>query len=184
MKTEFTSTVSHELRTPLTSILGFAKIIERRFSNVILPRWTAETKKDERAVAQITKNLGVIISEGNRLTKLINEVLDISKMEAGKVDWNFAKCRTEDILEQAINATNGLFERKPHLKFIQEVPSELPEIVADSDRVVQVVINLISNAVKFTDEGSITGFNVQTGSSIRTWIVHSVVGHGEGSNAC
>ena len=68
MKTEFTSTVSHELRTPLTSILGFAKLIERRFRDVILPAWTPETKKQERAVKQVDKNLGVIISESKRLT--------------------------------------------------------------------------------------------------------------------
>ena len=76
-------------------------------------------------------------------------------MEAGKIDWNFVRCKSDDIVEQAINATTGLFDRKPHLEFIQEIPSNLPEIVADSDRVVQVLINLISNAVKFTDQGTI-----------------------------
>ena len=156
MKTEFTSTVSHELRTPLTSILGFAKLIEKRFTDIILPKWNAETKKEQRAVKQINKNLNVIISESNRLTKLINDVLDISKMEAGKVDWNFVKCDAKDIIEQAINATSGLFASKAHLNFIQNIPANLPEVVADSDRVVQVIINLISNAVKFTDRGSIT----------------------------
>ncbi len=155
MKTEFTSTVSHELRTPLTSILGFAKIIERRFHSVILPKWVSETKKEERAIGQIAKNLGVIISESNRLTKLINDVLDISKMEAGKMDWNFVQCDSRSIIEQALNATNGLFEAKPSVELIQELPAELPEVVADSDRVVQVVINLISNAVKFTDSGRV-----------------------------
>ena len=156
MKTEFTSTVSHELRTPLTSILGFAKLIERRFREIILPKWQSETKKEKRAVGQINKNLGVIISESNRLTKLINDVLDISKMEAGKVDWNFAQCKSIDILQQAINATNGLFANKPMVKLVQEFPQEMPLLVADSDRIVQVIINLISNAVKFTDEGKIT----------------------------
>ena len=156
MKTEFTSTVSHELRTPLTSILGFAKLIERRFRDVILPAWTPETKKQERAVGQVTKNLGIIISESNRLTKLINDVLDISKMEAGKVDWNFAQCESSEILQQAIHATNGLFTSKPSVRLVQQLPDELPAVVADSDRIVQVIINLISNAVKFTDEGRIT----------------------------
>jgi signal transduction histidine kinase/DNA-binding response OmpR family regulator len=156
MKTEFTSTVSHELRTPLTSILGFTKLIERRFRTVIMPKWKSETKKEERAVNQITKNLDVIISESNRLTKLINDVLDISKMEAGKVDWNFIRCDSTDIINQAINATNGLFVAKPSVQLVRDIPDDLPQIVADSDRVVQVVINLISNAVKFTDQGEIT----------------------------
>lgn len=156
MKTEFTSTVSHELRTPLTSILGFAKLIERRFRTVILPKWSSDTKKEERAVRQIDQNLGVIISESNRLTKLINDVLDISKMEAGKIDWNFAQVDARSIIDQAVSATHGLFAAKPGVRLAQEIPDELPEVVADSDRVVQVVINLISNAVKFTDSGQIT----------------------------
>jgi len=155
MKTEFTSTVSHELRTPLTSILGFAKLIERRFREVILPTWEPETKKQQRAANQINKNLDIIISESNRLTKLINDVLDISKMEARKVDWNFSKCDARQILDQAIHATNGLFVSKPSVTLVQEVANDLPAVVADSDRVVQVIINLISNAVKFTDEGRI-----------------------------
>ena len=62
MKTEFTSTVSHELRTPLTSILGFMKLIERRFRDVIMLKYKPETKKESRAVGQIKQNLGVIIS--------------------------------------------------------------------------------------------------------------------------
>ena len=156
MKTDFTSTVSHELRTPLTSILGFAKLIERRFRDVVMPSWAPETKKQQRAAGQITKNLGVIISESKRLTKLINDVLDISKMEAGKIDWNFEKCSSADILGQAVNATNGLFASKPSVRLIQDIPPNLPPIVADADRVIQVVINLISNAVKFTDAGQIT----------------------------
>ena len=156
MKTEFTSTVSHELRTPLTSILGFAKLIEKRFREVIQPKWVPETKKEERAVKQIDKNLGVIISESNRLTKLINDVLDISKMEAGKVDWNFKKCDAGGILQQAIDATNGLFVSKPSVRLVRAIPEAMPNVVADADRVVQVVINLLSNAVKFTDAGNIT----------------------------
>ena len=166
MKTEFTSTVSHELRTPLTSILGFAKLIQRRFHTVIMASWTPETKKETRAVSQISTNLEVIISEGQRLTKLINDVLDISKMEAGKVDWNFARCAARSIIDQAINATSGLFDTKPSVALVQDIPDELPELVADSDRVVQVVINLLSNAVKFTDFGRITVQVATEGSSL------------------
>ena len=74
---------------------------------------------------------------------------DISKMEAGKVDWNFSKCNARQILDQAIHATNGLFVSKPSVTLVQEVANDLPAVVADSDRIVQVIINLISNAVKF-----------------------------------
>ena len=68
MKTEFTSTVSHELRTPLTSVLGFAKIIQKRFNEVILASFQPTEKKEVRAVKQITKNLDIIVSESKRLT--------------------------------------------------------------------------------------------------------------------
>lgn len=155
MKTEFTSTVSHELRTPLTSVLGFAKIIQKRFNEVILASFQPTEKKEVRAVKQITKNLDIIVSESKRLTKLINDVLDISKMEAGRIEWRFSRCNPRNIIDQAVQATNGLFGTKP-VKLVQNVPDSLPEIVADSDRIVQVVINLISNAVKFTDEGTVT----------------------------
>lgn len=155
MKTDFTSTVSHELRTPLTSVLGFAKIIQKRFQEVILANYTPKEKKELRAVKQISQNLEVIVSESKRLTNLINDVLDISKMEAGRIDWRFARCDSREIIQQAIQATDGLFGTKP-VTLVQEIPETLPEVVADADRVVQVAINLISNAVKFTDEGTVT----------------------------
>ena len=101
---------------------------------MILP-WTSDTPKEERAIAQITDNLGVIISEGKRLTKLINEVLDISKMEAGKIDWNFAECQSVEFIH--IHAT-ALFDGKPSVHLVD---AGLPQIVADRDRLVQVVIN-------------------------------------------
>ncbi|MEC7984915.1 MAG: ATP-binding protein [Myxococcota bacterium] len=155
MKTEFTSTVSHELRTPLTSVLGFAKIIQKRFNDVIMPSYQPTEKKEKRAVKQIGKNLDVIISESKRLTSLINDVLDISKMEAGRIEWRFARTSLNGIIEQALQATDGLFGSKP-VGLVRDIPTNLPEVVADSDRIIQVVINLISNAVKFTDEGSVT----------------------------
>ena len=77
-------------------------------------------------------------------------------MEAGKIDWNFAQRDARGIIDQAINATHGLFAAKPSVHLVQDIPDDLPQVVADSDRVVQVVINLISNAVKFTDAGQIT----------------------------
>jgi len=155
MKTEFTSTVSHELRTPLTSVMGFAKIIQKRFTQVVLANYTPSEKKEVRAVKQIQKNLEIIVSESQRLTALINDVLDISKMEAGKIHWNEGPTFIEAVLDQAIHATTGLFGSTP-VELVRDIDDELPEIHADADRLVQVVINLISNAVKFTDEGTVT----------------------------
>lgn len=155
MKTDFISTVSHELRTPLTSVLGFAKIIQKRFTEVILPRVQSEDRSVERALNQVKQNVSIIISEGERLTALINDVLDIAKMEARKVEWREEDISIGEIIEAAAKATSSLFESKP-VELAIRVPPDLPNTVGDRDRLIQVVINLISNAVKFTDHGSVT----------------------------
>lgn len=156
MKTDFISTVSHELRTPLTSVLGFAKIIKKRFETVILPNFQEiSDKKVAKAVGQVNENLDIIIAEGERLTTLINDVLDVAKMEAGKIDWKMQKLDVQGIIERAMLATSSLFAKKG-LAQLSDIAPELPNITGDRDRLIQVVINLISNAVKFTDTGSVT----------------------------
>ena len=156
MKTDFISTVSHELRTPLTSVLGFTKIIQKRLEKVIFPQLGDSTeKKTVRVVRQVRENLEIILTEGERLTSLINNVLDVAKMEAGKIDWKMGKLSVMEIIERATVATSSLFAKKG-LAQIKDIPDDSPEIIGDKDRLIQVVINLISNAVKFTDEGSVT----------------------------
>ncbi|WP_103668631.1 ATP-binding protein [Pseudanabaena sp. BC1403] len=155
MKTDFISTVSHELRTPLTSVLGFAKLIQKKLEESILPMIQTDDKKVNRSVRQVTENLEIIISEGTRLTKLINEVLDVAKIEAGKMQWNMEPLAITEVIDRAFSATSALFEQKA-LTPVREIEADLPDILGDKDRLIQVVINLISNAVKFTDRGSIT----------------------------
>ncbi len=176
MKTDFISTVSHELRTPLTSVVGFAKIIKKRFEKVLLPRLENETeRKTVRAVKQVKENLDIIIAEGERLTTLINDVLDVAKMEAGKIDWNMEKLSIVDITERATVATSALFA-KHGLAQLKDIEEDLPEIIGDRDRLIQVVINMISNAVKFTDEGSVT-CRIR---KVHNEIVVSIIDTGEG----
>ena len=95
------------------------------------------------------------MSEGERLTKLIDDVLDLAKIEAGKLEWHMEPVNVEDIIERATAATSSLFEQKG-LRLVKDVAPGLPSVTGDRDRLIQVVINLISNAVKFTDSGSIT----------------------------
>ncbi len=154
-KSAFLSTVSHELRTPLTSVLGFAKIIKKRLEERIFPLVDKSDAKIEKAVNQVSENLHVVISEGTRLTHLINDVLDLAKIEAGKMEFAQENVSMSEVAERAIAATTSLFDQKA-LTLIRNIDTDLPEIRGDKDKLIQVMINLISNSVKFTDEGSIT----------------------------
>ena len=154
-KSSFLSTVSHELRTPLTSVLGFAKIIRRRLEERLFPIIPEDDRKVAQAKHQVIENLGVVVSEGERLTKLIDDVLDLAKIEAGKFTWNMTSVTMGEVIDRATAATASLFEAKK-LQLARNIEPGLPAITGDQDRLIQVVINLISNAVKFTDAGSIT----------------------------
>ena len=155
MKTDFISTVSHELRTPLTSVLGFAKLIQKKLESTVLPEVNVESKKTQRAVHQVKDNLNIIVAEGERLTSLINDVLDIAKIEAGKIEWNMQPILLAEIIDRAIAATSILAQTSG-LEVIQDIETDLPTVMGDRDRLIQVVINLLSNAIKFTETGSIT----------------------------
>ena len=156
MKTNFLSTVSHELRTPLTSVIGFARIMQKKFDSVLYPALVDnEDKKVMKAIRQVMDNTGIIVEEGERLTSLINNVLDLAKMEAGRVDWNIVDLNIEEIIDRGIASTSSLFAVKPVL-MVKKISENLPLCLGDHDRLIQVVINLISNAIKFTDEGSVT----------------------------
>jgi len=154
-KSAFLSTVSHELRTPLTSVLGFTKIIRKRLEEKIFPLTDRTDLKTGKTIQQISENLSVVISEGERLTTLINDVLDLAKIEAGKMEWNLENVSMIEIAERAISATTGLFEQKD-LKLVKQIEGNLPNISGDKDKLIQVIINLFSNAVKFTNKGSVT----------------------------
>jgi signal transduction histidine kinase/DNA-binding response OmpR family regulator len=154
MKTDFIANVSHELRTPLTSVLGFAKLIRKQFSQNILPALGEITGKTEKAATRIDENLNIIILEGERLSNLINDVLDLTKIEAGKVEWRDEPIVVADLISRAAAASSSLFEQKS-LRLVTEIPDNLPQLSGDPDRLMQVVINLLSNSVKFTQEGEV-----------------------------
>ena len=155
MKTDFLATVSHELRTPLTSVLGFASIIKEKLEEVILPKIPPDDRKLLKALVKVGANIEIIVSEAERLTNLINDVLDIAKMEAGRVEWHIEIVEPDEIIDRAIAATSSLFETSD-LKLSKDFAPGLPQVAVDCDRMIQVVINLISNAVKFTETGSVT----------------------------
>ncbi len=174
-KSTFLSTVSHELRTPLTSVIGFAKIIKEKLEERVLPFVVSDEKKTKRAKVQVIQNLDIVISEGERLTTLINTVLDLVKIEAGRLDWNMQELSISTVINQATDATSSLFEQKS-LPLHVEIEQNLPKILGDNDRLIQVMINLISNAVKFTDEGDITIKVMSKDGSIQISVKDSGIG--------
>ncbi|MGE4297716.1 MAG: ATP-binding protein [Desulfovibrionaceae bacterium] len=155
MKTDFISTVSHELRTPLTSVLGFAKIIKKRLEAIVLPALRNTTPYVDRAVDQVRDNIGIIVSEGKRLTDLINDVLDIAKMESGSLEWKMRETDIAHLINRTVAATRSLFDEKG-LTCELRLADDLPQLVVDRDRITQVLVNLLSNAVKFTPDGGVT----------------------------
>ncbi|MBF0506378.1 MAG: response regulator [Nitrospirae bacterium] len=178
MKSAFLSSVSHELRTPLTSILGFACIIREKLEDTILPLVETDERKVRRAVVQVRSNIDIIVSEGERLTKIINDVLDLAKMEAGKVEWASERTSIAETIERATAATAVLIQQKG-LKLIKEVEKDLPDITGDMDKLIQALVNLISNAVKFTDKGTITCRASRTGNEIKVSVIDSGIGIAE-----
>ena len=133
LKDDFISTVTHELRTPLTSIRAFSEILHDN------PHLEAE---------QRGKFLGVIIKESERLTRLINQVLDLAKIESGNAEWHSAELDAAEVIEDAVTSVSQLF-KDSDVTLEVDVSDSLPRIVADRDRLLQVLLNLLSNAVKF-----------------------------------
>ena len=154
-KSDFLANVSHELRTPLVSILGFTRIVQKRLEERIFPFLPQENGKFDKTAHQIQENLGIIITEGQRLTTMINNLLDLEKIESGKMEWRFQAVDSSAIVRQAADATAPLFEGKP-LALQIDIAERLPPVLGDPDKLIQVIINLISNAVKFTSRGMVT----------------------------
>ncbi len=155
MKTDFISSVSHELRTPLTSVIGFAKMMEKRLYKLLLPQIEVKNRKIDDAKELVRESLDIIISESERMTDLINDVLDIAKMEAGSVEWRMEPLSINEIVEKSCLATSSFFEQGD-VKFVKKYEDGLPNVTGDKNRLMQVVINLISNAAKFTHTGTVT----------------------------
>ncbi len=135
LKDDFLSTVSHELRTPLTSIRTFSEILSERES--ITP--------DQRE-----RYFAIVQSETSRLTRLLDTILDLTRLEQGQADWRMADTDAGAVLEDAIAATGGLFRDARTALDVDVVRAALP-VHADRDRLMQVFINLLSNAAKFAD---------------------------------
>ncbi len=140
LKSQFLANMSHELRTPLNSIIGFARVILKGIDGPV----TDLQQQD----------LTAIFNSGQHLLGLINDILDLSRIEAGKMDLTFDEVNISDLISSVMSTATGLIKDKS-IQLKKEIDPKLPLVKADAMRIRQILINLLSNAAKFTDEGEI-----------------------------
>ena len=155
LKSGFLATVTHDLRTPLTSVLGFAKLVRREFLKEFMP-FSDVSDRLRRKGTRIADNLRIIENEGERLTRLVNDFLDLSRIESGRLPWNDRKVDPAEVLRLAAEAVGGEFEQNERLALVVDVAGPLPALRLDPDRLVQVLVNLLTNAARHTREGLVT----------------------------
>lgn len=136
VKDDFISTVTHELRTPLTSIRAFSEILH---------------DNPDLEAARRSHFLEIILKESGRLTRLINQVLDLAKLEAGAAEWHADEVDMGSLIEEAVATTSQLLQDQ-RITLTLDLPNAAPLIYVDHDRIMQVVLNLLANAIKFCDQ--------------------------------
>ena len=165
LKSDFVSKVSHELRTPLTSIKGFTEIL-LSYDDV-----DPKTQKEF---------LSIINDESERLGRLINDLLDLSKIEAGKVTWKAAPISIADLVDHSARLLQSAANEK-HLQIETTVPNNTPMVRADRDQLLQVLDNLLSNAIKFTSSGKIEIKALQEDNHVKVMVSDNGCGIAKGN---
>ena len=140
LKSQFLANMSHELRTPLNSIIGFARVILKGIDGP-----TTELQQQD---------LTAIFNSGQHLLGLINDILDLSRIEAGKMELTFDQVNIAELITSVMSTAVGLIKDKP-IQLKHEIMDDLPLARADAMRIRQVLINFLSNAAKFTEDGQI-----------------------------
>jgi signal transduction histidine kinase len=153
--------VSHELRTPLNSIIGFTRIVLRR---------------TEGKIDQLQKeNLQKVLISSEHLLSLINELLDLAKIEAGRMDVYSEHFKLEEVLRIA-TATVEPMLKNGNVKLVTDMPPDLPPLKSDRDKLKQIVLNLLSNSAKFTDRGEIKVAAVRDDGMLRLTVSDTGIG--------
>jgi signal transduction histidine kinase len=164
LKSDFISVVSHELRTPLTSIKAFAELI------LIKPKMAGEKR---------SKLLQIINNESDRLSRLINDVLDITRIESGRLSWHIIKVSVDEVIETSVSGIQSLAVNKS-LTMTTRIQRPLPVLYGDRDRLIQVLTNILSNAIKFTPQGGSIEVTAHQEEMPKPQIVVSVADSGVG----
>lgn len=142
LKSQFLASMSHELRTPLNSIIGFSRVMLKGIDGPL-----SEMQEQD---------LTTIYNSGNHLLRLINDILDQAKIEANELNLSFSYFDMKPLVESVKSIAIGLLKEKPELRLQVELADGLPRVYGDENRSRQILLNLVTNAIKFTLEGSVT----------------------------
>lgn len=166
-KSDFVSFVAHEMRSPLTSISGFSAMLQR-----------GETGTSPLAAPSRTRFLGIIHEESERLTRLINNLLDVARIEAGRaIELNREVVDIHRLILEAADSQRAYSSRH---QIVAQVPSNVPAVYADGDKITQILINLISNALKYSPGGQVTVAARPLDDENGHWLEISVADQGPG----
>ncbi len=141
LKSEFLANMSHELRTPLNSIIGF--------TDQLLLGFFGEVSEKQR------EQMNKVHSSAKHLLSLLNDVLDLSKVEAGRMDFKKEEFRLHDSIKEVLTEISGLLTKKEEIEVKVDIQKDIPMVYTDYDRIRQILFNLIGNAIKFTKKGEI-----------------------------
>jgi GAF domain-containing protein/CheY-like chemotaxis protein/anti-sigma regulatory factor (Ser/Thr protein kinase) len=161
LKTQFLANMSHELRTPLNSIIGFSRVMLRGIDGPLTDMQSTD--------------LTSIYNSGQHLLGLINNMLDLSKIEAGKMELSIESVNLNDVAKTVMSTAIALVKDKA-VKLEQDVPPDLPTVMADPTRVRQIILNLVSNAAKFTEKGIVRLRMVSTPKEVLISVTDSGIG--------
>jgi signal transduction histidine kinase len=154
LKDEFVSSVSHELRSPLAAISGYVELLMRK-------------PLDQIPVEKRTRAFTIIQDSTTRLTRFINDILDLAKIKAGRVDIRKTQMNLSAVLNEIVGLFQPLFEKK-NITGSVVVPPDFPILPVDEEKIKQVITNLVSNAYKFTPEGGAITLSAENGDSLVT----------------
>jgi signal transduction histidine kinase len=140
LKSQFLANMSHEFRTPLNAILGYTSMLQQGVAGPI--------------DAPIKRHLARVASNGQHLLSIINEILDISRIEAGRMPLQVSKFKVPDLIGEVLAELDSII-RRSKLEVVTDVPKDLKPIHSDRQKVKQILLNLLSNAIKFTPQGSV-----------------------------
>ena len=160
-KSEFLANMSHELRTPLNSILGFSQLLLEGDGGVL--------SSDQR------QDVEIISQNGQHLLSLINDLLDISKLEAGKAQLHRGEVDMESLVSECVQSVSSLAKTK-HLELTSNVSTEVGTVYADGPKLKQVLLNLLGNAIKFTETGGVRVLVERQGTDLRVTVRDTGIG--------